>query len=335
MEYTRSEALVLNRIQKGIPCSREPYRVMGEELGLSEDEVLNTVKSLRQKKVIRNISGIFNGQKLGYYLSLVAFQVPVDRADKAGEIISSHPGVSHNYIRNHQYNIWFTLAEESEADFQKTVSSLAVKSGAEDYLVLRNEKLLKIGVFLNASDDDSYRVEGYSEKEGIFTGDNIAIDAVSLLQMDLPVVNRPFDLIVENGKYIHDANKLLAYFSEFISEGVMRRYAAVLSHRNAGFTANAMTAWKVNDNFDPQIFINCVAVSHLYLRTEYPGRWEHRLFAMMHAKSKKEIENIIKELSDKSGIKDYLSLESLHEFKKKRVTYFSDEFNEWKRLNYD
>ena len=153
--------------------------------------------------------------------------------------------------------------------------------------------------------------------------------------MDLPDMSRPFDLIAEKGRYILGAEELLEYFSRFVELGVMRRYAAVLRHRNAGFTANAMTAWRVDDDFDARVFTDCAAVSHLYLRTGYPGRWEHRLFAMMHAKSGEEIEKTIKELSDKSGIRDYISLESLREFKKRRVTYFSDEFKEWKRLNYD
>lgn len=115
----------------------------------------------------------------------------------------------------------------------------------------------------------------------------------------------------------------------------MRRYAAVLRHRSAGFTANAMTAWKTGEDFNDEAFRECGAISHLYYRTIYPGRWEHPLFAMIHAKSKDELDGIIKDLSQKSGITDYLSLESIREFKKKRVTYFSDEFNEWKRLNYD
>lgn len=336
MDFTRAETLVLNRVQKGIPCSREPYRAMGDELGISEGEVIDTVISLREKNVIRNISGIFNGKELGYFLSLVAFQVPEDKIEQAGAVISSHPGVSHNYLRSHKYNFWFTLAEVSEADFNKTVSVLAAKSGADDFLVLRNEKLLKIGVFLNVGDsDDEYRVDGAKES-GVFAElDDTAKDAVRLLQIDLPSDPKPFDKIAEEGRYIHGAPQLLTYFSQFIAGGVMRRYAAVLRHRSAGFTANAMTAWKTGEDFNDEAFSECGAISHLYYRTIYPGRWEHPLFAMIHAKSKDELDGIIKDLSQKSGITDYLSLESIREFKKKRVTYFSDEFNEWKRLNYD
>jgi len=110
----------------------------------------------------------------------------------------------------------------------------------------------------------------------------------------------------------------------------MRRYAAVLKHRSAGYTANAMTAWKAEDRTDLNIFMKEKAISHLYFRTLYPGRWEHPLFAMVHAKSDDELKNLIDGLSEKSGIKDYLVLYSLKEYKKKRVRYFSEEFKEWK-----
>ncbi len=333
MEFTEKEALVLNRVQKGIPCLSEPFLAIAEETGLTEDEVLDIITNLKENKVIRNISGIFEGKKLGYHMSLVAFEVPVDKTESAAALISSHPGVSHNYLRNHRYNIWFTLAEESEERFNKTVSMLASQSGALDFLVLQNEKLLKIGVFLNIGEsDESGEVTPASESVSSSFGklDETAREAVLLLQNDLPIVKRPFQKIAESGKYIHGEKELLSYFSEFLASGIMRRYAAVLKHRSAGYTANAMTAWKADDHTDINLFMNEKAISHLYFRTVYPGRWEHPLFAMIHAKSDDELKNIIDRLSEMSGIKDYLALSSLKEYKKKRVRYFSEEFNEWK-----
>jgi len=338
MKFSREEALVLNRVQMGIPCASEPFQVMAEEIGLKEDDVLETVSRLKEKKIIRNISGIFNGEKLGYTLSLVAFQVPEKNIEKAAEIINSHPGVSHNYLRGHKYNIWFTLAEESEDDFFKTVSVLAEKTGAEDYLVLQNENLLKIGVYLNIGDKEEINdvAVPYEEEHRDYPElDETARDAVLLLQKDLPVEKSPFRKIAESGKYIDNEEQVLSYFLVFLETGIMRRYAAVLRHRSAGYTANAMTAWRPDQDFDDGPFRECEAISHLYYRTVYPGRWEHPLFAMIHAKSKKELEGIIKDLSEKSGAKDYLVLESLKEFKKRRVAYFSEEFKQWKRLNYD
>lgn len=338
MEFSRNETLVLNRVQKGIPCSAEPFSVIAADTGLTEDEVLEIISQLKKNNVIRNISGIFDGGELGYYLSLVAFEVPADLADKAGEIISSHPGVSHNYLRNHKYNIWFTLAEENESEFHKTVTFLASRTSAKDFLVLRNEKLLKIGVFLDMTGtDDNGETAGSQnmEKQSPVKLDAAAKEAVVMLQNDLPLVKRPFAKIAENGEYIKSDMELLRHFAQFIASGAMRRYAAVLRHTKAGFTSNAMTAWKADAHTDIEQFLKEKAISHLYFRTVYPGRWEHPLFAMIHARSDDELKSIINRLSDTSGINDYLSLSSLKEFKKKRVKYFTEEFNEWKRLNND
>jgi DNA-binding Lrp family transcriptional regulator len=246
--------------------------------------------------------------------------------------------VSHNYLRNHKFNIWFTLAEESEAEFHKTVLLLAVKARAADFLVMRNEKLLKIGVFLNIGENEegneSAPLRGIEPSEPSDL-DATAKEAILLLQNDLPIEKYPFQKLAESGKYIHGEKQLLSYFTDFIGSGIMRRYAAVLKHRSAGYAANSMTAWKIDGSADMGLFMNEKAISHLYFRTIYPGRWEHPLFAMIHAKSEDELKDILDRLSEKSGVKDYLSLASLKEFKKKRVRYFSEEFKEWKRLNHD
>jgi hypothetical protein len=96
-----------------------------------------------------------------------------------------------------------------------------------------------------------------------------------------------------------------------------------------------MTAWKIDEKFDEDIFKSCPDISHLYYRTTYPGRWEYPLFAMIHARTREELFSVIADLSHRSGIRDYLVLESLKEFKKSRVKYFSQDFINWKRINYD
>lgn len=338
MDFSASENLVLDRIQKGIPCSPEPYAEIAESAGLTEDEVIQTVNTLREKKVIRNISAIFDARVLGYSMSLVAFQVKPEMIEHAAEIINSHPGVSHNYLRHHKYNIWFTLAEESPADFTKSAETLARKCHAEDFLVMRNERLLKIGVFLDTGNaESSYDSSDYvpSETKVAILLSREEIEAVRLLQKDLPAQKRPFAEIIRASGSSLSEGLLLEYFRSFLDRGIMRRYAAVLRHRSAGFTVNSMTAWRPDGEFSMEPFSESRFVSHLYYRTVYPGRWEHPLFAMIHARSEDELNAIISDLSERSGIKDYMSLISLREFKKKRVTYFSESFKEWKRLNYD
>jgi hypothetical protein len=100
-----------------------------------------------------------------------------------------------------------------------------------------------------------------------------------------------------------------------------------------------MTAWKpaaadvIDDNFP--VFAGERNISHLYLRTVYPGRWEHPLFAMIHARTEDELASIIMRLTQKSGITDYIVLHSIEEFKKKRVSYFSEQISEWNRIHFN
>jgi DNA-binding Lrp family transcriptional regulator len=203
---------------------------------------------------------------------------------------------------------------------------------------MRNERLVKIGVFLDTGNSaDSYDSSDYipGESKGPFQLSTDEIEAVRLLQMDLPAVKRPFAEIINSAAASISEKDLLNHFRSFLERGIIRRYAAVLRHRNAGFSSNSMTAWKPSGDFNIEPFSESRFVSHLYFRSIYPGKWEHPLFAMIHARTDDELNSIINELSQKSGIADYISLVTLREFRKKRVTYFSKTFKEWKRLNYD
>lgn len=100
---------ILSRIQKKFPLVAQPFKSIADELGMSEDEVLEILQEQKRNNIIRQTSAIFDTKRLGYKSSLVAFKMPKEKIDRAVEIINSHPGISHNYERNHDFNIWFTL----------------------------------------------------------------------------------------------------------------------------------------------------------------------------------------------------------------------------------
>jgi siroheme decarboxylase len=338
-EFSSCEAKILNLVQREFPLTERPFDAIGAMTGVSGSEVIRIVSDLKERSVVRNIAGIFSGEHLGYHLSLVALKVLPDKIDTAAALINSHPGVSHNYLRDHDFNLWFTLAEEDEETLQKSARVIREKSGADDFLMLRNEKLLKIG-FMLVIGDEAGDAFGSAQKPASLTGTVNEDDkrAAFLLQEDLPLVERPFDALGEidrewNGDRLIDAGRRL------LASGVMRRYAAVLRHAQAGFTHNAMTAWKItmDEGFDDRIrpFMEESAVTHLYVRTLYPGRWEHPLFAMVHARSADELDGLLASLGRCSGLTDRLVLRSVYEYKKKKVRYFSPAFTKWKQLNYD
>jgi len=342
-EFTALESAVLNYIQNGAPLSERPFERIATDIDASEQQVIETVARLKSQNIIRNISAIFNGESLGFHLSLVAFEVAEEEIEHAAAIISSHPGVSHNYLRRHQYNIWFTLAVENTESFEDMVALIAKKAHAQAYLIMRNEKLLKIGLKLQIGDAGKNQTSDTSLAEipkqapaRKFTEEERL--AICLLQTDLPIVEQPFALIAQDSTMTE--KRLLEFAGTFQQEKTMRRYAAVLRHMKAGFTNNAMTAWKLNDRAEDndtvlRPFIDHKAVTHLYLRTLYPGRWEHPVFAMVHARSPEELNEIISELSRKSGLNEYMVLDSLREFKKERINYFSHTQEEWKGSTHD
>ena len=339
--FTNIETEILNFLQKSFPLVERPFLDIGDKLGISEQEVLKTVSDLKAREVVRNIAGIFDGKKLGYHLSLVALKVPENILDKAAAVINSHPGVSHNYLRDHRYNVWFTLAEETLEAFEKSINIITRLTGAEDCLVLQNEKLYKIGFTLSIGEknkEETKELKSGEEVKASMPLSGFSEKSIVALQQDLPLESHPFDILArESG--ISSGAELLRDAEELIGGGYMRRYAAVLRHRQAGYTSNAMTAWRVPDENVPDEMVRPFgeekAVTHLYVRTLYPGRWEHRLFAMVHARNDVELNEIIDRLGNASGLNDRLILRSLKEFKKQKVMYFSPEFTDWKDKYYD
>ena len=330
---SNTEKQILNRIQKDWIICKTPFQKLAEELKIGENTLIHTIDVLKQKKIIRDISAIFNAVNLGYESALIAFEVSEENVESAAAIINAHPGVSHNYLRNHKYNIWFTITVNRNITIEAEAAILVEKSKAKDYLVLRNEKLFKIKAQFHIGDSngDSEYFSNYNKNIKTKFNDLSQDEkkAVYILQTDLPLNQRPFKLLSEQLNVDIDESKIAQIGEKFKQTGVIRRYSAVLKHTNAGYKANAMTAWKLGNFTEDDIcktFSDISNISHLYLRTVYPGKWEHGLFAMIHARTEAELTEIIKKLEKESGIKDYLVLRSLKEFKKKRVKYFTEEF---------
>ncbi|WP_457621197.1 siroheme decarboxylase subunit alpha [Persephonella sp.] len=327
---TEFEKDLLAYLQEGIPIVENPFTTIAKKLSVTEDQVIESIKKLKNEKIIRQISPIYDTKALGYDSSLVAFKVK--DIDKAVSVINAHPGVSHNYERNDDFNIWFTLAvpPDSKIGLEDTVEILADLSEAEDYVILKTVKMYKIGVKLTFNRLDEKSENGNrtssSEKVNLY---EIEKNIIKVTQEDIPLDPRPFNIFADRlGISVYT---LLHKLNQFKEKGVMRRFAAILYHRKAGFKANGMTVWKVpEDKADAvgEYFASFKAVSHCYLRT-VNGKWSYNLFSMIHGREKEEIEDFVEKLSKETGINDYKILYSTREFKKKRVRYFSDEFKHW------
>lgn len=317
---------VLTAIQVGLPLVSRPFEALGQRLGLSESDVISRLKTLRAERILRQLSAIFDTKALGYQSTLVAAKYPQERLEQVAQEISRHPGVSHNYERDHAFNLWYTIAVPPEASLEEEVTRLSQKTRALSTRLLPTLRLFKIGVKLDLSGEGDSGGEVYDEDKQANGRDyRLTLEDIALvreLQEDLELTPEPFDSIAK--RLGCSVNVLLSRAQALQEAGVMRRFAGILRHQKAGFKANAMSVWVAPGERIEQAgkrMASFPEVSHCYQRPAYPD-WPYSLFTMIHARTPEECQAIAGRISKATGILEYALLRSLREFKKTRVKYF-------------
>lgn len=319
---------ILNEIQWSFPLVSEPYKELANRFHLTTDEMKNRISNLKSLGVLRQLSAIFDTRKLGYKSSLVAMSIDPDRLDYVANQINRHPGVSHNYERNHEYNLWFTLATPPGTDLKTEVDKFSKLGGINKVRLLPTIKLFKIGVKLEMVDEKKQEVKPSEGKKQIIETKFVPTEKdkefIRQLQKDLEVVDRPFLQAAKNLGMTED--QVFEQLRQYEKIGVMRRYAAILRHRDVGFTANGMIVWNVPEPRIEEVGEILGAfpqVSHCYQRPSYQD-WQYNVFSMVHCKSIPEAEDVAKEIQQQIKVDDYRILFSSREFKKTRVEYFTE-----------
>ena len=328
MEFDSTDKQLLEKLQRAFPLVEEPFKELGQSLGISTREVLVRISSLKTRNVIREICAIIDSRALGYQSTLVALSVPADKLEAAAATISQHPGVSHNYAREYKYNLWFTLALPPGEDLTMASEKLASQVGAESVLVLPAIKVFKIGAFFQISEQDEVAVgignDGHDSQTTISspTLTPAEIELIRELQIDLPLEERPFLGMAK--RLGCKESDVLKRAKDFLTRGIMRRFAALLYHRKLGFLANGMGCWRVPSERIEEVGKNFAAspqVTHCYQRVTYP-QWTYNLFTMVHAPTQEGCMATIKLMAEKVKISDYIVLFSTREFKKAAVKYY-------------
>jgi len=325
-ELDNIDKQILNDIQWTFPLVERPFLELAKEYHITEEQVIERIKKLKDIGIIRQISAIFDTRKLGYKSALVAFAVKENKIEAVANEINKHPGVSHNYERNHEYNLWFTLAVPPYGDMKEDLEKMALLDGVLKYRVLPTLKMYKIGVKLDMVNDDPEKPNPSDDVKNLETKaekiSELDREYIRQLQKDIEIVKEPFKIITENLGI--SSTDLFNKIKEYEKIGIMRRFAAILRHRQAGFTANGMIVWKIPEEKVDEKGLKIASfpqVSHCYRRPIYPD-WEFNLFSMIHARTIEAAEKIAKEISSVIGIDNYKILFSSREFKKERVRYF-------------
>jgi DNA-binding Lrp family transcriptional regulator len=328
---------LLNLMQGRFPLEPRPYRRVAELAEVDEAAVMQRVQHLIDQRIIRQVTPIFDTRALGYESMLVAAKVDPENPHRAARIINAHPGVSHNYLRNHDFNLWFTIATEpdSKLGLEGTLDALATEAGATSVRQLPTLKLFKIRMDLEMEGDtralSAQAVAADPVELDPQPYDDFDIAVIRALQGDMPVVEEPYaPAAAELGI---DQSRLLDHLTAMQERGLLRRVAAILFHRRAGFSANGMGVWNVPDEQILEVGRQMAAVrgiSHCYQRPTYAD-WPYSVFTMAHGRSKEECDAILDSIAETHGITDRATLYSSTEFKKIRLLYFTDEFKAWER----
>jgi siroheme decarboxylase len=330
---------LLNLMQGSFDLVPRPFAHVASLAGVSEDDVLARVRRLLDGRIIREITPIFDTRALGYSSMLVAAKVDPEYPHRAAQFINTHPGVTHNYLRDHDFNLWFTLATEpgSPLGLDGTLEIMQAKTGAHSIRQLPTLKLFKIRMDLEmekGTDALSAAGEAVEPRE---------LDPIELSEEDIatiratqgkmPVISAPYAPAAERLGVSQE--EVLRRLESLRERNALRRVAAILFHRRAGFSANGMGVWAVPEEQILDTGRRMAAfrgISHCYQRPTYPD-WPYSVFTMAHGRSKEECDAILDSIAEQEGIEQRATLYSSTEFKKVRMLYFTDAFREWERQN--
>ena len=331
---------LLNLLQGKFALEPRPYLRVAELAEVTEDEVLRRTQRLLDERIIRQVTPIFDTRVLGYKSMLVAARVDPEHPWRAAKVINEHPGVTHNYLRNHDFNLWFTIAVEpdTELGLDGTLEILAKEAGATSIRQLPTLRLFKIRMDLEMEGDTQTLAsaagvaEDYSEPEAIEVTD-LDLAVIRSLQGDMAVTPEPYAAAA--AEIGIDQARLLEHLESMRERGALRRVAAILFHRRAGFSANGMGVWNVPAERVLELGPRMAAyrgISHCYQRPTYAD-WPYSVFTMAHGRSKEECDAILDAIAEEMGIEDRATLYSSTEFKKIRMLYFTGDFAAWEQAH--
>jgi len=322
---------LLNAVQTDFPLVSHPFARLGLPLGLGELEVIERLKGLRERRILRQIAAIFDSRALGYRSVLVAAQCPPGRIETCAAVVNAHPGVSHNYQREHALDLWFTLAVPGDHDLTEAAARLAQEARLVQVHLLPALRTFRIGVAFDLKRGRARAQTAPPPSAATAPPlDNLDRAVVRALQDDLALVPEPFLLLAQRLRWTEDG--LFGWLRGAQEKGWLRRYAGVLRHREAGFGEGGMGVWSVPDERVLAVgtaFAAEAAVTHCYQRPRFDG-WPYNLFTMVHGQGREECLATLDGLAarvDGWTARDVLF--STREFKKERVKYFLEGEPAW------
>ncbi len=340
---TELEQRLLSVIQDAFPLEERPYRRLAEMLNaqeacaggdarghLTEQAVFDAVENLRRSGVIRRIGGIYDSRRLGFISRLCAGKVT--DLDKFAFAVNEIPAITHNYVRSHEYNVWFTVIAESEGEIRAIVDRLRAATDLHDVHVLTATKKFKINTVMGAVAPEGSRQLAVGS--GVILSDACSSE-MSLRAECNEAKQSPARVLSDSDRaririVCNDIPHTLTPFADWgvscdalrddLAQKRMRRFGAILRHQDAGFAYNAMLCFNAPADAG-EILAQKSYVSHCYERPSFEG-FPYTLYAMMHAQTAEALDRYIREAAESIGNPEYAVLHSVKELKKTSFQFF-------------
>jgi siroheme decarboxylase len=304
-----------NELQTGLPIAEKPFAIIARIFKTSEANVLERTRALVKLGVIRRLGISINWRAIGKASTLVAAHIEQENLKKVVSAVNKLQGVSHNYLREHHYNLWFTLRANSQKDTDATLKKLSKSFGVR-FNTLPVVQVFKLDARFDAASNGKRLLSVFRPPSSVLCPlSSLDEQILNGLQKGLKVVKRPFNFISKDKFEIYDG---LLHIAEMIQGGVINRLGAMVNHNMLGFTANAMFVCKTKKSRAIKIGEKLAAlgiVSHCYQRKTFKG-WPFNIFAMMHGCNMVDIRKVVERFVKKEGIKSFAILPTAEKLKK-------------------
>ena len=329
---------LLDRVQAPLPLTARPFAGVAGDVDMSESEIVERLRHLKDRGLIRRFGGVFDAKALGWNSCLAAAAVPGDRLAETNGHINRFPGVIHNYRRDHRFNLCFTLTTSSARVRERILRTIRDRTAVGEVEVFFARRVFRRRVTFALTPQEN-RERGGAEPAQPARASDAEVQGVggmtaperrilACLQGDIPAVVRPFARVGEKAGC--PEGDVLAYLERWRQEGFLRRLAVLLRHRRSGFTANAMSVWEVTPERLEDVagaIVRMAGVGHCYQRAPVPA-FPYNLYAMLHGRSRERVREAAGRIRELAGVSGGELLFTLEEYKKTSLDFFAEEIPE-------
>ncbi|WP_338599963.1 Lrp/AsnC family transcriptional regulator [Sulfolobus tengchongensis] len=318
VEISDIDKEILMKLEYEFPFDPQPFKIISEELMISEDELLTRVKKLLEAGVIKRIGMYVSFRAKGMDGALIAARIAPDKIEKFRKIALGIRELTHNYVRDHpKYNIWFVLKASDRDTLNKNVKELLNQVDSNDYVILYSKRTLKLSVKYDVIRGVSWSPNNVRNLGKVPTAEELGISKELLIDLSYPlkISQRPFKDLAEKHKMKEE--ELVELIKELHEKNVIKDYGATLNGEKVGIVENGMVLLNT-DNVEQaceRLALNIKEATHVVLREASDESWKYLCYSMIHASKKEIIKNVAKEIAKETNSRSYMILFSIDNLK--------------------